>query len=103
MQRVVKFSTERSLDRHVQRFHPNQKEEQIMCKTCNSPYSDKYMLKIHDARTHGDETTALSISPTETSEKENTSKDRAEVIGQEEQNDYCEPGLNCIRKDHIKL
>ena len=58
---------------------------------------------MHNARTHGDETPALNISPTETSEEENTSRDMAEVTGQEEQNDYCEPGLNCIRRDHTEL
>ena len=97
------LSTERSLDRHVRRFHPTQKEEQVICKTCNSPYSDKYTLKIHNTRTHGDENPALNISPTRTSEEANTSTNIPEVTEQEEQSDCCKSVQKIFAENHKKF
>ena len=97
------LSTTTSLKRHVRRFQPNTNEEQIMCKTCNIPCTDKYNLKRHNTRFHGDEIPALRVSSIETSKEKNSSDDNDVRIGEEEQNVYCEPGVNYIRGDHAEL
>ena len=94
------LSTERSLKKHVRRFHPNMNEEQIMCKTCNIPCTDKYNLKCHNTRFHRDEIPALSVPSIEISKEKNSSDHKDETFGEEGQLDYCEPALNCIRRDY---
>ena len=59
------LSTTTSLKRHVRWFHPNMNEEQIMCKTCNMPCTDKYNLKRHNTRFHRDEIPALGVASIE--------------------------------------
>ena len=94
------LSTTSSLTRHVRRFHPNTNEEQIMCKTCNMPCTDKYNLKRHNSRFHRDEIPALSVSSIEISKEKNSSDDKDETFGEERQMNYCETALNCIRRDY---
>ena len=55
------FTTVKALKRHKRRYHPYTKEEQIVCKTCNMPFSDRYYLNRHISRCHRDEIPNLSI------------------------------------------
>ena len=75
-------------------------EEQIICKICNIPCTDKYNLKRHNTRFHRDEIPALSVPSIEISKEKNSSDDKDETFGEEEQIDYCEPALNCMRRDY---
>ena len=57
-------------------------------------------MERHNIRFHGDEIPALSIPSIEISKEKNSSDGKDEKFGEEEQIDYCEPALNCIRRDY---
>ena len=56
------FTTPRALKRHKTRYHPNTREEQIMCKACNMPFSDQYYFKRHNAKYHNGKVSTMAIS-----------------------------------------
>ena len=88
------FTTTRSLKRHVRRFHPNTNEEQIICKTCNRPFSSNYYLNLHNSKSHHGEIPTLDNHPyIETSEDEDQSNNGGDSTEKEEEDEYIELGL----------
>ena len=62
------FATLRALKLHERRYHPNSKEEQIVCKTCNIPFSDPNYLKRHIKKLHNSELSTVTSPCTETNQ-----------------------------------
>ena len=76
------FTTLRALKRHNRRYHPNTREEQIMCKVCNLPFSNQYNLNQHNTKFHnGNQST--TASPSKETDQNSDSEKHETII-----NDY---------------